>query len=233
MIARYDLERSLLDTTWKVNRYIGPYTTGAPLIEICNNNLYIAFGIEGNLTIDGITRSKLFRANKHTGAISTFNSKVQTTSTNGVKLNVIGNSIYYLQNDNISSALRLYVITDGKDSFRQRVEIKGIPTFGVQKGFDGMPILPNELTWYDISKVGRSYNSKLKKFQNGMNNYPGTFTLNNSNSSVFYNYKDSIYYLFETQSNTAVNMLGEMGNYYRVNRSINEVKKLNFITLRE
>jgi hypothetical protein len=223
VLARYDLEKNWLDTAWKV---FGLYSIGTPSIEVTKNNIYIAVRVNGSVTIDGVTRKALFRANKNSGAISTFNSNIPSNGLGFVALTVVGKKVFYICDE--SSIVKSYVFHDGKDSFRQVVVIKKAPTFGIQKGFDGMPMVPGEVEWYDISKLGRSYNSKLRKFQNGMNNYPGTFTLNNSNSSVFYNFKDSIYYLFETQSNTAVNMLGEMGNYYRVNKSNNEVKKLNF-----
>jgi hypothetical protein len=224
LIARYDLEKNMLDT-WKVHFYTSWPLIGKPFFDINNRGIYFGQSSYNNTEIDGIKRNLVFRANKTDGSISSFDARLPYNYQTVAGIKCIGKQVYMLINQSFANSL--YKISEGRDSFRQVVNVQGgNNSVKIENGLNDLPFIAGNYVRYAVSQGNRSYNTYSGLFEKGMNDYPGTFTPNSTNSSVFYNYRDSVYYLFE--SNSSVNALGGIGSFYRVIPSTGAVKRLDF-----
>ncbi len=216
LLSRFDLDADTLDT-WKINRHVG-FPQGKVVFDVSKDYVYFAHPDFHNTTIDGVTRNILFRAAKANGAITAFNGKIPYSPGMGVyDVKCFGDKTYLVSNSSQSGYL--YKFTGTKDS-HQMVQTWQTPE-RICMGAYNLPFLAGSYKMYNIRSAFESFNAYTGKCEKGMNNYPGTFRTGWS-SSVFYSYKDSIFYLLEGSK-----ALGNLGLIYRVNPSINEVVKLD------
>ncbi len=224
LIARYDMDKNQLDS-WKVNYYSSGKIYGKVTFCINKKHIYIAHRAFNNTTIDGITRTTLFEVNKADGKATSFDSKIPYTGYDVTGLEVVNKSVYLLQNE--YSVYNLYKVTEGKSGSYEKVNLSAGQSVGLRKGINSSVFITGTLGVYAYASGAIAYLPYTRDFRLGMNNYPGT-TPGNLGSSVFYNWKDSIYYLYEPFNANHLNIPGLVGNYYRVNAKTKQVRKLDF-----
>ncbi|MES2616367.1 MAG: T9SS type A sorting domain-containing protein [Bacteroidota bacterium] len=226
LIGRYNLEKNTLDN-WKIKNHTSAYPPpGKVVFSVNKQHIYFAKSNYNNTTFEGISRNIIFKAVKQSGAITKFNAKIpyNTPIVEGVKC--IGRQVYLL------SKGILYKMLDGKDSITQMIQVSsGVSNRGLKKGMGDRPFISGDILIYNSNSNALSFDGYTNKMVKGMNGFLGTFNPNSTASSVFYNYRDSIYYMFESLNKNDVNKLGASGNYYRVNPTTKEVKKLDFVVL--
>ncbi|MBS3914329.1 MAG: hypothetical protein KG003_07505 [Bacteroidetes bacterium] len=226
LLSRYDLSKNFLDT-WKISTPSTFWVPNKMKFAINRNSIYFANSNLNNATIDGITRSVIFKANKSTGKVTTFNANISPFTSYGVYgLHCVGNQVYMYHEYAGNIILKMI---DGQDGIIQKITISGGQNLALVSGFNKIPFMTGTYQWYNSSSNARSFNSVRNSFEKGMNYFPGTFTSGSTGSSVFYNFNDSIYYLFEGSLNY-VNSMADNGRFYSINTRTRQVKKLNLFS---
>jgi len=218
LMSRYNLQNNYLDT-WKINAPNTTYSNAT--FDFINNDLFLALPGINDITIDNITRRFLFKFNKSNGKPLNFNGKINmSTNSNYMKLSCSKSNIYFTIEN------RLYIFKNGKDSilhtsiFQQ--PFSGKTGTHVLVNSKNSPYIVDDFKLYTREKLNlsESYNPETRDFENGLNNYPGTFTNFNKHSIIFGSYKDSIFYLG--------NDLGSFSQLYKVIPKLKIVKLLDY-----